>query len=94
MDTDTDRGHEEDCCCKWEQASYLVKVTGHLEFCWCASECPSGLRIQEALNVNRDPTPVIVFLLLFMKVTQLLVAEIDKYYNQYLDTFHNDGGRS
>jgi hypothetical protein len=32
MDRDTDRGHDEDCCCKWEPSPYLVKTTGHLEF--------------------------------------------------------------
>jgi hypothetical protein len=37
IDTNTDRGHEEDCCCKWEQNSYLVKTTEHLEFWWCQS---------------------------------------------------------
>jgi hypothetical protein len=43
------------------------------------------LRIQEAPHVNKDYTPITVFLLSFMEVIQLLVAETNKYYSQYLD---------
>jgi len=51
---------------------------------------PSGLRIEEVPHVNKYSAPVTVFLL-FMEVIQLLVAEANKYYSQYLDTLNNDG---
>jgi hypothetical protein len=54
----------------------------------------SGLKIQEAPHVNTDSLPITVFLLLFMDVIQLLVAETNKYYNLYLDTLDNDNGYS
>jgi len=41
------------------------------------------MRIQEQLHVNNS-TQITIFLLFFMKVIQLLVAETNKYYNQYL----------
>jgi hypothetical protein len=41
--------------------------------------------------VNKDSIPVTLSLLLFVEVIQLLVVEINKYYNQYLDTLDNDG---
>jgi len=53
---------------------------------------PSELRIQESLHVKKDSKPITVFLLFFMEVIQLmLIAETNKNYSQYLDTFHNIG---
>jgi hypothetical protein len=51
---------------------------------------PSGLRIQEVPRVNKDSMPITTFLLFFMELIQLLVAETNKSYNQYLDTLDND----
>jgi hypothetical protein len=51
----------------------------------------SGLRIQEVPHMKKDSTPFIVFLLFCMEVIQLLVAETNKYYNQYLDMLKTDG---
>jgi hypothetical protein len=42
------------------------------------SQPPPGLRIQEMPHVNKDPIPIIIFLLYFMDVTYLLVAETNK----------------
>jgi hypothetical protein len=52
------------------------------------------MRIQEMMpHGNKDSTtPITIFLLFFKEVIQLLVAETNKYYNQYLDTLDNDGG--
>jgi hypothetical protein len=50
----------------------------------CATGDPSELKIQE------DSAPITIFLLFFMEVIQLLLAEAYKYYNQYLDTFDSD----
>jgi hypothetical protein len=41
---------------------------------------PCGL-IQEAPHMNKDSTPIAAFLLFFMKVIQLFVAETNKYYS-------------
>jgi hypothetical protein len=46
----------------------------------------SGLKIQEAPHLNKDTLPFTVISLSFVVVIQLLVAEANKYYNQYLDT--------
>jgi len=56
--------------------------------------CPSGLRIQEAPHVNKDSTPITAFLLFFMEVSQLLVAETNKFYSQYLDKLDSDSRHS
>jgi hypothetical protein len=45
----------------------------------------SRLKIQEVPHVNKDSSPITVFFLSFVDVTQLLVAQTNKYYNQYLD---------
>jgi hypothetical protein len=52
----------------------------------------SGLKIQEAPHENEDSSPIAIFILFFMDVIQLLVAENNKYYNHYLDTIGNDDG--
>jgi hypothetical protein len=44
--------------------------------------------------VKKDSTPITIFLLLFFKMIQLLVAEANKYNNQYLDTLDSGGGHS
>jgi len=49
------------------------------------------MRIQEVPHVNKVSTPISVFLLLFVEVIQLLVAETNKHYNLYLDTLDSDG---
>jgi len=53
-----------------------------------------GFKIQEAPYVNKDSAPIIIFLLFFVEVIQLLVAETTKYYNQYLDTLDTDSKHS
>jgi hypothetical protein len=45
---------------------------------------PSGLRMQDVPHVNKDSIPITIFLLFFMEVIQLMVAEINKYSYQYL----------
>jgi hypothetical protein len=50
----------------------------------------SGLKIQEAPHVNKDSSPITFFCLFFMDV--MLVADTNKYYNQYLGTLDNDDG--
>jgi hypothetical protein len=55
---------------------------------------PSGMRIQEVPRVNKNSTPITIFLPFFMEEIQLLVAETNKYYSKYLDIFDNDGGCS
>jgi hypothetical protein len=54
----------------------------------------NGLRIQEAPHVNKHSNPVTVFFLFFTEVIQLLVAETNNYYSQYLDTLDNYDGCS
>jgi hypothetical protein len=49
-----------------------------------------GLRMQAVLHVNKDSASTTIFLLFFMEVTELLVAETNKYYSQYLGTFDVD----
>jgi hypothetical protein len=51
----------------------------------------SGLKIQEASVVNKGSSLITdFFLLFFMDMIQLLVAESNKYSNQYLDTLDSD----
>ena len=45
----------------------------------------SRLGIQEALY-NKGYTPIAIFILIFMEVIQLLVAETNKYCNECFDT--------
>jgi hypothetical protein len=52
---------------------------------------PHGLRIQEVSHVNRDSTPVAIYLFFFVEVIHLLVEETDTYYSRYLDAFDNEG---
>jgi hypothetical protein len=51
---------------------------------------PGELRIQALPHVNKDSIPITVFLLFFMEVIKLSVAETSKYHNQYLDTLNTD----
>jgi hypothetical protein len=39
---------------------------------------PCGSRIKEVPHVNKDSTPIIIFLLLIMEVIQLLMRETNK----------------
>jgi hypothetical protein len=41
--------------------------------------------------VNKVSAPIVVFLLFFMNEIYLLVAETNKYYDQYLDMPNSDG---
>jgi hypothetical protein len=93
--TDTDGEHDEDSAAasgsqvhNWPRPQDTWNSGGVHPFTWH----PSRVRIQEAPHVNKDSTPITIFLLFFMEVIQLLVAETNKYSNQYLDTFENDGG--
>jgi hypothetical protein len=49
----------------------------------------SGLKIQEALHINKDSSLISLFLF-FMDIIQLLIAETNKHYNQHLCTLDND----
>jgi len=40
--------------------------------------------------MNKDSRHITIFLLFLLEVTQLLVAETSKYYNQHLHTTDND----
>jgi hypothetical protein len=40
--------------------------------------------------MNKDSAPIVVFLLFFMEVIQLLVAETNSYYNKYIDILDSD----
>ena len=46
----------------------------------------------EAHHINKDSSPLSVFMLFFFKIIQLLVEETHRHYHQYLDT--QDEGRS
>jgi hypothetical protein len=52
---------------------------------------PSGLRQNEAPHINKDSSPLSVFMLSFIEIIPLLVEETNRYYHQYLDTLE---GRS
>jgi hypothetical protein len=47
---------------------------------------PSGLRQKKAHDINKDSSPLSIFMLLFLEIMQLLVEETNRYYHQYLDT--------
>jgi len=71
MDTDTDRGHDED----FDAASVSqVHIWSRPQVTWNSGGVhtftggPSGLRVQEAIHVTKDSTPITVFLLFFMGV--------------------------
>jgi hypothetical protein len=53
-------------------------------------EVSSGLRIQDVPHMNKDSTPITVFLLFLMELIQLLMAETNKYYNQRIYILDND----
>jgi hypothetical protein len=62
------------------------QTTTHMEFWRCPSS-PS-LWVEDTKGTS---TPITIFLLFFIEVIQLLVAETNnKYYNQYLDIPNND----
>jgi hypothetical protein len=90
MDTDTDRGHGRVSAAAVESRRQ-VHIWSRPQNSWNSggvhpfTGSPSELRIQEPPHVNKDSTPVTVFLLFFMEAIELLVAETNKYYNQYLD---------
>jgi hypothetical protein len=50
---------------------------------------PSRMKTQEAPYVNKDSSLTTIFMLFFMDVIQMLLAETNKY-TQYLDTLDND----
>jgi hypothetical protein len=51
---------------------------------------PSGIRHNAAPTINKDSTPLSIFMLFFLEIIQLLVVETNRYYHQYLDSL-NDG---
>jgi hypothetical protein len=95
MNTNTDRGHDKDSAAT--SGSQLHIWSRPQNNPWNSSSVhpytggPSSLRIHEAPHVNKYATPVTVFLLSIMEVIQLLVAQTNKYYDQYLDTADNNG---
>ena len=64
----------------WSWSQYCCSSCGVL----CTGDL-SRLRIQEALY-NKGYMPIATFILIFMEVIKLLVAETNKYYNECLDT--------
>lgn len=48
--------------------------------------------MNEAPQVNKNSTPITLFLIFFMEVFWLLVADTNKYCKQYLATLHSDSG--
>jgi hypothetical protein len=80
--TDTNRGYDKDSVAA---SGSQVHIRSRLQDTWNSGGVhpftggPSGLRIQEVPHVNKDYTPIIVFLLFYMEVIQLLVAETSKY---------------
>jgi hypothetical protein len=85
MVSDTTRGHDEDSAIA---SVSQVHIWSRPQNTWNFGHVhpftggPSGVRIQEVPHVNNDSTPVTVFLLFFMEMIQLLVAETDRYYSQ------------
>jgi hypothetical protein len=52
----------------------------------------SGLKIHDTNHANKDSSPITFFSLFFIDMIPLSVAEINKYYNQYLGTLDNGDG--
>jgi hypothetical protein len=48
-----------------------------------------GINPDEAPHVNKDSTPLCVFLLFFTGIIHLLVEETNRYYHQYLDSLED-----
>jgi hypothetical protein len=48
-----------------------------------------GLNLNEPPNVNKDSTPIYVFMLFFTRIIHLLVDEINRYYHQYLGSLED-----
>jgi hypothetical protein len=44
-----------------------------------------GVNLNAAPHVNKDSTPLCVFMLYFTAIIHLLVVETNRYYHQYLD---------
>jgi hypothetical protein len=88
-DIDTNNRHDKDSAIAGCASGNQVSVWSKPQDAWNSGDaCPftggsSGLRVQETPHVNKDSTPIIVFLFFFMEVIQLLVAETNKYYSQY-----------
>jgi hypothetical protein len=82
--TESDGGYDEDTAtagCHRNLSESQVHIWSRLQHPWNSGGVPpftggpSGLRIEEALVMNRDATPITVFLLFFIKVIQLLVTK-------------------
>jgi hypothetical protein len=67
-----------------------VKPIIHSEFWWCPSFHRMSLWTEDTRDTSCEQGFYTTFLLFFMEVIQLLVAE-NKYYNQYLDMRDNNG---
>jgi hypothetical protein len=48
-----------------------------------------GINLNEAPHVNKDSTPLCVFMLFFSEIIHLLVEETNRYYHQYLDSLED-----
>jgi hypothetical protein len=48
----------------------------------------SGLRQNKAFHINKDSSPLSMFMLFFLETMQLLVEETNRYYHQYLDALY------
>jgi hypothetical protein len=49
----------------------------------------AGINLNEAPHVNKDSTPLCVFMLFFTEIIHLLVEETNRYYQQYLDSLED-----
>jgi hypothetical protein len=48
-----------------------------------------GINLNKAPHVNKDPTPLCVFMLFFTGIIQLLVEETNRHYHPYLDSLQD-----
>jgi hypothetical protein len=49
----------------------------------------SGICHNAAPTINKDSTPLSVFMLFFLEIIQLLVVETNRYYHQYLESLND-----
>jgi hypothetical protein len=95
--TDTNMGIDTDSI-HGKEFAIIVCANGSKVHVWLRSQvtCISGgvhSSIAGSSGLNKDFTPITV-ILLFMEAIHLFVTEINKYYNQYLDTLYDDGESS
>ena len=101
LESDIDESVFSDSEVTWDKKDVEASGSRNMRWSWdkiwswsqhCCSSCGvlftgdlSRLRIQEAL-CNKGYTTIATFIRIFMEVIHLLVAETNKYYNEWLDT--------